>query len=46
VDEIRLSLANTLKKTYGMAGCGRMAQRADESNQMIEADYQFDVNIA
>jgi hypothetical protein len=46
VDEIRLWLANTLKKTYGMAGCGRMAQRADESNQMMEADYQFDVNFA
>jgi hypothetical protein len=46
VDDIRLSLANTLKKTYGMAGCGRMAQRAAESNQMIEADYQFDVNFA
>ena len=27
MDDIRLSLANTLKKTYGMAGCGRMAQR-------------------
>lgn len=46
MDEIRLSLASTLKKTYGMAGCRRMAQRADESNQMIEADYQFDVNFA
>jgi hypothetical protein len=23
-----------------------MAQRADESNQMREADYQFDVNFA